>query len=137
MYQTIHFFLPIGLIFSKFVKCVDGVEIIPEAIKDAKENIKLNNITNAYYFCSDINNFVINKHYDLMVIDPPRKGIDDKFMNSILKLKPTKVVYISCNVSTLARDLKILSKLYKIKSINLVDMFPHTFHIESVVSLSL
>ena len=127
----------IGLIFSKFVKCVDGVEIIPEAIKDAKENIKLNNITNAHYFCSDINNFVINKHYDLMVIDPPRKGIDDKFMNSILKLKPTKIVYISCNVSTLARDLKILSKLYKIQSINLVDMFPHTFHIESVVSLSL
>ncbi len=126
----------IGLIFSKYVKEVDGVDIVSSAIEDAKSNMKLNGITNAKYYCSDMKDFMMSKQYSLIVVDPPRKGLDEEFLNLLIKAKPNKITYISCNISTLARDLKILAKHYSINSINLVDMFPHTYHVEGVVSLA-
>lgn len=125
----------IGLIASKYCKSVDGVEIIREAISDAKENAYVNNIRNTNYVCGDAASYIINKPYDCVFVDPPRKGLDLPFLNSLLKSKPKKIIYISCDVGTLARDLKELKSIYDIVSINLVDMFPHTFHVESVVSL--
>ena len=125
----------IGLIFSKYVKEVDGVDVVKSAIEDARHNIKLNDIKNAKYYCEDISKFNLNKEYSLIIVDPPRKGLDEEFINQLIKRAPKKIIYISCNVSTLARDLKTLGSKYIIKSINLVDMFPHTYHIESIVSL--
>lgn len=127
----------IGLIASKFVKEVDGVEIVNDAIKDARENIKLNNITNGNYICGDAKNYMLKKKYDVIFVDPPRKGLEPEFLNALLKSGCKKIVYISCDVATLARDLKLLKEKYSIDSIDLVDMFPHTFHVETVCSLSL
>ena len=126
----------IGLTASKKVKEVIGVEIVSDAIKDAKLNAKINNIHNAKYFCMDASEFVFNNKFDCVIVDPPRKGLDEKFLNSLIKSAPKKLVYISCDVGTLARDLKILKEYFDIKSINFVDMFPRTFHVETVVSLT-
>ena len=125
----------IGLIASKYCKEVMGVEIVKEAIMDAKINAKINNITNAKFICDDASNFVFNNKFDCVFADPPRKGLDDKFLHALLVKKPKKVVYISCDVSTLARDLKQFNRFYEIKSIQFVDMFPRTFHVETIVLL--
>ena len=127
----------IGLIASKYVKNVDGVEIVKEAIFDAKENAKINNITNCNYRVGDAKDALLKKAYDVVFVDPPRKGLDPKFVNQLLNSHPKKIVYISCDVGTLARDLGLLKNNYHIDSIDFVDMFPRTFHIETVVSMSL
>jgi 23S rRNA (uracil1939-C5)-methyltransferase len=127
----------IGLIASKQCKTVDGVEIIKEAIYDATNNAKYNGITNAKFVCDDASNYMMNKKYDVVFVDPPRKGLDDPFLKSLLKNEPNKIIYVSCDVATLARDLKLLKIKYDVKSINLVDMFPHTFHVETVALLVL
>ncbi len=130
----------IGLIASKYAKKVIGVEIVKEAVIDAKNNAKNINITNAEFYCGDAGEFILeqyheNKVFDVVIMDPPRKGSDDTFLGIILKTHPKRVVYISCNPATLARDLKILSKNYDIKSVTPVDMFPNTIHVESVCLL--
>lgn len=130
----------IGLIVSKKVKEVIGVEIVKEAIKDAHANSKLNNITNANFVLDDASNFMVNlakttEKIDVVFVDPPRKGCDEKFLSSIMKLFPQKIIYISCNPSTLARDLYALKEKYNIKEIQPVDMFPHTYHIETIALL--
>ena len=112
-------------------------KIVKEAINDAKLNAKLNNINNVKFYCLDASDFVFNNKFDVVFVDPPRKGLDEKFINALIKSAPKKIIYISCDVSTLARDLFILKKYYDIKSINFVDMFPRTYHIESVVGLYL
>lgn len=127
----------IGLIASKHSKEVIGVEIVEDAIKDAKRNARLNGITNTKHFVGDASDFMVNEannkeHYDVVFIDPPRKGSDERFLSSLKKLKPSRVVYVSCDPSTLARDLKYLSDMYEIKSVTPVDMFPHTFHVETI-----
>lgn len=127
----------IGLIASKFCNSVTGVEIVKDAIKDAKENARINSISNASFILGDACNYVVDKRFDIVFVDPPRKGLDTSFLNSLLKSKVKKIIYISCDVGTLSRDLKELSNQYNIKSINLVDMFPRTYHVEAVVSLSL
>lgn len=127
----------IGLIAAKHVKEVIGVEIVKDAIIDAKNNAKLNNITNSKHYCDDCSNFMLDKKFDVIFVDPPRKGLDISFTNALLKNKPKKIVYISCDVATLARDLSILKSKYDIKTIDLVDMFPHTRHVETVVGLIL
>ena len=132
----------IGLIASKKVKEVIGVEIVKEAIKDAHANSKLNNITNAHFVLDDASNFMVNlaktsEKMDVIFVDPPRKGCDEKFLSSIMKLSPQKIVYISCNPSTLARDLNALKEKYNIKEIQPVDMFPHTYHVETIALLHL
>ena len=127
----------IGLIASKYVTSVIGVEVVNEAIIDAKENAKLNNINNAKFVCDDASNFLLKKSYDCVFVDPPRKGLDNKVIKALINSHPKKIIYISCDVSTLARDLNILKNYFNIDCIDFVDMFPRTFHIETVCALSL
>jgi len=132
----------IGLISSKKVEEVIGVEIVKEAIKDAKNNALLNKINNVNFVLDDASNFMVDlaktsEKIDVVFVDPPRKGCDEKFLNSLMKLSPERVVYISCNPSTLARDLNVLKEKYNIVEIQPVDMFPHTFHIETIALLQL
>ena len=127
----------IGLIASKYVKNVLGVEIVKEAIEDAIQNAKLNNIKNAIFIVSDAKDVMLKKAYDCVFVDPPRKGLDPKFLKGIMNSHPKKIVYISCDVGTVARDLSILKKNYNIESIDFIDMFPRTFHVETVAYLEL
>lgn len=132
----------ISLSAAQRAKKVIGVEIVDDAIKDARENAKLNNIENALFYCGAAENTVpaiINSHgkINTVIIDPPRKGSDNITLNSIVKAAPEKIVYVSCNPITLARDVKYLAENgYKLISLTPVDMFPNTSHIESVVLLS-
>jgi 23S rRNA (uracil1939-C5)-methyltransferase len=121
---------------------VIGVEVVKDAIKDAKNNALLNKIDNVHFVLGDAGDFMVDlsktsEKMDVVIVDPPRKGCDEKFLSSLMKLAPKKIVYISCNPSTLARDLYTLKEKYDILEIQPVDMFPHTYHIETVCSLSL
>ena len=132
----------ISLCASKFVKKVTGVEIVKEAIIDAKKNAKINHIENAEFLLGDagevFEKLVSQKtKFSTVFVDPPRKGLDEKFINTLLQLEPEKVVYVSCVPETLARDLKLLEKSYEIEKVQPVDMFPMTFHVETIVSLIL
>ena len=131
----------IGLFMADSVNSVVGVEIVPDAVKDAEKNKKLNNIENAEFFCGEAENImpelIKEKNFDAVVIDPPRKGCDEKLIDCLNKLKVPKIIYISCNPATLARDLKRLSENYKAEEIFPVDMFPNTVHVESVALLTL
>lgn len=132
----------IGLIASKHAKHVVGVEIVKQAIVDAKNNAKLNNIDNASFVCDDASKFIVelanvNEKMDVVFLDPPRKGLDEPLIKALLKLEPRKIVYVSCNPSTLARDLASFKEKYDIKEVQPVDMFPHTYHVETVVLLEL
>lgn len=131
----------ISLALSKKAKEVYGIEIVPEAIKNAKENAKLNNINNAFFF-EGAAEIVTEKLYkdgkkaDVVVVDPPRKGCDSALIDTIVKMAPKKLVYVSCNVSTLVRDTNILrEKGYKISYIRPYDLFPRTAHCEVVCAL--
>ncbi len=132
----------IGLIASKKAKNVVGVEIVKEAVIDAINNAKNNNINNAYFYEGDAGKFIIDQFkegvkFDVVIMDPPRKGSDEAFLSTLIKTKPNRIVYISCDPATLARDLKYLSGVYNIVSVTPVDMFPHTFHVETIVLLCL
>lgn len=133
----------IGIFASKHAKKVYGIEIIENAIKDAKENAKLNNVENAEFYCGDVEEIlpiIINKNKlapDVVFIDPPRKGCDTKTIQKLLKLEPKKIVYISCNPATFARDVATLEEKYNIGNIQPVDMFPYTSHVETVSVLKL
>lgn len=132
----------ISLIVSKKVKKVIGVELNKDAVKDAIRNAKNNNINNAEFYKDDAGDFMVklaneNKKIDVVIMDPPRAGSDEKFLSSIVKLSPKKVVYVSCNPVTMKRDLQYLTKKgYKVKEIQPVDMFPQTGHVETVVLMS-
>lgn len=131
----------IGFAFARKVKSVRGMDIIQEAIEDAKANAKRMGLTNTHYEAGKAEE-IIPKWYkegyraDALVADPPRTGLDEKLLKTILEYKPAKMVYVSCNVSTLARDLVELTKAYKVEYIQSVDMFPHTARTEAVVKLS-
>lgn len=128
----------IGIFMADKAKEVYGIEIVEDAIKDAKENCKINNITNAKYYAGDteklLSNLIENDRIipDVIVVDPPRKGLDRTTIENIKKIKPKKVIYISCNPATLVRDLSYLEEEYMIKEIQPVDMFPFTSHVECV-----
>lgn len=128
----------IGLCASKQAKHVVCVENNPDAVTDAKNNAKNNNITNINFICEDSTNFLMNladtkNRVDLLFMDPPRSGSTYKFIKSISNLKIPRVVYISCDPETLVRDLEIFTSLnYVVKKVKLVDMFPRTKHIETV-----
>ncbi|HEO2382324.1 TPA: 23S rRNA (uracil(1939)-C(5))-methyltransferase RlmD [Streptococcus agalactiae] len=130
----------IGLAFAGKVKSVRGMDIIPEAIQDAKENALHMGFTNTHYEAGkaeDINPRWYSEGFraNALIVDPPRTGLDDKLLNTILKMPPEKMVYVSCNTSTLARDLVTLTKVYHVHYIQSVDMFPHTARTEAVVKL--
>ncbi|MDU8070308.1 MAG: 23S rRNA (uracil(1939)-C(5))-methyltransferase RlmD, partial [Gemella haemolysans] len=129
----------IGQYVSRNCKEVYGVDIIPAAINDANDNVKLNNLTNCTYVAGDANKIVprwkkkgIN--FDVAIVDPPRVGLGPLAKN-LLAVDAKKIVYVSCNPSTLARDLKVLTRKYKIRRIQPVDMFPGTAAVEAVVEL--
>ena len=127
----------ISLMLAKHVEHVYGVEVVEEAIVNAKENAKINNINNVT-FEAGLAEEVVKKWKDkanVLVVDPPRKGIDEKLINTILESEFEKLVYVSCNPTTLARDVRLLSEKYKVKEIQPVDMFPQTHHVETVVRL--
>ncbi len=128
----------IGLSMAKNVKKVIGVEIIPEAIEDAKENAKRNNIENCEFYCGDAKDAVKmlrDKEItpDAVILDPPRKGCDKEVLECVAEMNPKRIVYVSCDVSTQARDCAILKELgYETVEVTPVDMFPKTAHTESV-----
>lgn len=132
----------ISLSAAKQAKAVLGVEIVPQAIEDAKENAVRNGIENAEFFCADAAELVpelIDKGIrpDVVILDPPRKGSDEKTLSAISLARPERIVYVSCNPATLARDLKFLiGEGYEVQKVCGVDMFPETNHVESVVMLS-
>jgi len=133
----------ISLFLAQKARKVFGVEVVPEAIEDAKRNAALNGITNVQFEAGAAET-VIPKWYeagnkaDVLVVDPPRKGCDEALLQTILEMKPKKVVYVSCNPATLARDLRILEDGgYRTVDVQPVDMFPHTTHIECVSQLIL
>ncbi|AJR03968.1 23S rRNA (uracil(1939)-C(5))-methyltransferase RlmD [Siansivirga zeaxanthinifaciens] len=126
---------------SKKAKKVIGVEAVPDAILAAKENAERNNITNCEFFVGDMKH-VFNDtfikthgHPDIIITDPPRDGMHKDVVQQILNIAPKKVVYVSCNSATQARDLELMNKMYKVTKTQAVDMFPQTFHVENVVLL--
>lgn len=133
----------IGIIASRTAREVIGVELNPDALKDAKINAKLNGIDNISLYNDDAGKFMValaeaGKKVDVVFMDPPRSGSDEKFLSSVLKLLPKKIVYISCGPDTLARDLEYLRKSgkYEVRKICPVDLFPFTEHVETVCLLS-
>ena len=129
----------IGIILaSRFTDArFTGVEINPEATEDAKRNAKLNNIGNIDFYCGDAGKFAAKESPELVVVDPPRRGLSDSMINVITEISPENVIYVSCNPFTLARDLKKLCDFgYKIYEATPVNMFPRSGHVECVVSLT-
>ncbi len=133
----------IALYFSRFVKKVVGIEYVEEAIADARINAKINNIDNATFYAGDMakvldDAFIVeNGTPDIIVTDPPRAGMADKVIEQLKKIKAKKIIYISCNPATQARDLQLLNDLYEVVAVQPVDMFPHTQHVENIASLKL
>lgn len=127
----------ITLFLSKHVKRIIGLECVEESIKDAKINCELNFIKNAEFFCGlaeeSIQRF---NNYDVIVLDPPRKGLNKEVINAIINVLPKKIFYISCNPQTLARDINLLSHLYNIGFVKAYDFFAHSLHIETMVYLT-
>jgi len=131
----------IAQFISKYVKKVIGIEAIPEAIEAAMENTKLNNIDNVEFYRGDmkkvLNQSFIDKHGapNVIITDPPRDGMHKDVVTQLLNISAEKIVYVSCNSATQARDLSLLDSLYKVTKVQAVDMFPQTHHIENVVLL--
>lgn len=126
---------------SRQAKKVIGIEYVPEAIEDAKVNSAINGIDNTLFYAGDMKDILtqefINQHGrpDVIITDPPRAGMHDDVINTILFAEPQRIVYVSCNPATQARDLSLLDAKYKVMAVQPVDMFPHTHHVENVVLL--
>lgn len=127
-----------GILISNFCENVISVEINKEATMDALVNVKNNQINNLQIINEKVENIIETLNdIDLIIVDPPRSGLDYKTIEYILKLKPKTLVYISCDMITLKRDLELLKDIYVLKNLNLVDMFPKTYHVESIAILDL
>ena len=133
----------ISLFMSKYAKKVYGIEIVEQAIEDAKQNAKLNNVKNTEFIAGDVefvlDDLINNKKIipNVVMVDPPRRGLDNKSIENILKIHPDRFVYISCNPATLVRDLSKFEGVYNIQKIQPVDMFPYTSHIECVAVMKI
>ncbi|MFM7838968.1 MAG: 23S rRNA (uracil(1939)-C(5))-methyltransferase RlmD [Chitinophagaceae bacterium] len=133
----------IGIFCSAAVRKIVGIEVIPEAIEDAWANAELNGLTHAQFFTGDVTTVCTDSFIalqgkpDVIITDPPRAGMSEKLIATLLSLKAPRIVYVSCNPSTQARDLNFLGELYDVTRIRPVDMFPHTQHIETIVQLKL
>lgn len=127
---------------ARQVKKVVGIEYVPEAIADAKLNSEVNGIDNTIFFAGDMKDVLtdgfIEEHGrpDVMVIDPPRAGMHEDVVNVILNARPERIVYVSCNPATQARDLALMDEFYRVEEVQPVDMFPHTHHVENVVRMT-
>ncbi len=133
----------ITLQFSKFAKKVLGIEVVKESIETANINKKINNIKNVDFLCRDIEKLNIvdlnceKENFDLICVDPPRKGLNKSVIEKIVKINPKRIIYVSCDSATLARDINFFAnENYKLECFKLYDMFPHTMHIETVALLS-
>ena len=132
----------IGLSFAKSVKAVYGVEVIDQAVEDAKKNAELNGITNAHYVADSAENAMANWtkqgiQPDVIIVDPPRKGLTESFIKASAAMQARKITYVSCNPATMARDIKLYEELgYKLEKVQPVDLFPQTHHVETVVLMS-
>lgn len=133
----------IGLFLSNLAKKIVGIELVKEAVDDADENAQINGVQHARFYAGDVaavctEQFVTeNGRPDVVVTDPPRAGMSDQLVRTILAIHPKRVVYVSCNPATQARDLNLLGEKYEVTRVRPVDMFPHTHHIENVVQLTL
>ena len=128
----------IGLCCADKVKDVLGVEIVADAVHDAILNAKINNLTNAHFIKGDATKFILqsDKHFDVIIMDPPRKGSTPEFINAVKRIAPERVVYVSCDPVTLARDLALFKDTYQIEKVQPVDMFPNSMHVETVCLLT-
>lgn len=131
----------IGIFCSQHAKKIIGVEVVADAIEDAKENARINNLTQTAFFAGDVIDICDDAFFDthgkpdVIITDPPRAGMHDKLVKKLLEIQAPLVVYVSCNPATQARDLSLLGEKYTVTKIQPVDMFPHTLHIENVVQL--
>ena len=129
----------IALYIAKHVDYVHGIEVVPQAIENAKENAKLNTIENTGFTCGaveDVISVLIDDSIDTVIVDPPRKGLEPVFIEAIKKIKPKKIMYVSCNPKTLERDIELLADKYNVVKTKLYDFFPNSLHIESLVMLT-
>ena len=133
----------ISLFLAQKAGRVYGVEVVPQAVEDARENAKLNGLENVEFYLGKAEE-VLPEQYrengiraDVIVVDPPRKGCDRACLDTMISMEPKRIVYVSCNPATQARDLQLLDGKYKVKAVQPVDMFPHTHHVENVVLLEL
>ena len=130
-----------GFFCARRAKKVVGVEYVPEAIEDAKVNSAINGIENTSFYAGDMkdvlsDDFVArNGRPDVIILDPPRAGVDERVIEVILRAAPERIVYVSCNPATQARDIALMDGMYRVESVQPVDMFPHTYHVENVVKL--
>ena len=131
----------IGIFCSKEAKKIIGVEVVADAIEDAKENARINNLAHTAFFAGDVIDICDDAFFethgkpDVIITDPPRAGMHDKLVKKLLEIQAPLIVYVSCNPATQARDLSLLGEKYTVTKIQPVDMFPHTLHIENVVQL--
>ena len=129
----------IGQIVASKAEKVIGIELVEEAVKSANENAKLNGLTNCSFIAGDIAEVIktVKEKPDVIILDPPRPGVHPKAMEYVINFNAKDIVYVSCNPKTLVEDLKALvAKGYKVKKVELMDMFPHTPHVETVVLMS-
>ena len=129
----------ISLLVSDYAKKVIGIEVVEDAVRDARNNAKLNNVTNTEFYLGNVSK-VINKLKfvpDTIILDPPRSGISKDLIEFLLSLKAKNIIYVSCNPLTLARDINLLDSCYELNYIKLVDEFPNTYHLESITLLNL
>lgn len=133
----------IGIFCSKKAKKIIGIELIEDAIKDAKENAVMNGLDNCSFFAGDVSTICTDDFFaehgkpDVIITDPPRAGMHEKLVQQLIKMQAPKIVYVSCNPATQARDLQLLDEFYEVTKLQPVDMFPHTHHIENVALLEL
>ena len=133
----------IALFLARDAGKVIGIESVPEAIEDARENSQSNEIENTQFISGDIKDVftldLIKKygHPDIVIMDPPRIGLHKNVIQILSEVKPDKIVYVSCNPATQARDIQHLSDIYSVKKIQPVDMFPHTHHVENVIFMEI
>ena len=126
----------IGILISDLVGEVVGIEVVSDAIEDANYNKKINNINNVSFICDKVENRIDSfKDIDLVIVDPPRSGLDKKSIANIMTIAPKEIIYISCDPATLTRDLKELRGKYDISNVSIADMFPNTYHCESITVL--
>lgn len=127
----------IGILISSYVNKVTGIEVVSDAIVNANINKQLNNIKNISFICGKTEDYIDSFSYiDLVIVDPPRKGLDKKTIENIIRIKPKDIVYVSCDTITLARDIKLLSEFYNVIELTPFDMFPNTYHVECVCLLN-
>lgn len=132
----------IGLFMATHAERVYGVEIVEKAIEDAKRNAALNHLSNTHFEAGKAEDVILKWREDgirpdVVMVDPPRKGCDSVFVETLLELEPNRIVYVSCNPSTLMRDIQLLEEKYHIDEITPVDMFPQTTHVEAVCKMTL